>query len=306
MIGIRLALYIDLMLLFGLPLFARYSLKAGGHHRSDPLQLRTFIPLLCITAICLSVAAIILMAADMSGVRFSAIDAQMVAALVFETAIGTAWLIRMIALGVLLLVAVYNRFNPSSAALLLICIAGLIALASLTWAGHGVVGEGFGGAAHRISNIIHLAAGGAWLGALAGFAFLLSKPVSTMSEADMIYIRRALQGFAGIGTLLVAVIIATGIINGIVIIGLKSFGLLPFSLYGQLLLIKLFLGLIMLMLAAANRFWLTPALHLALHPLATVQAIRALRRSVICEGSAAILLLAVVAWLGTLAPTGSG
>src|SRR3546814_15261958 len=77
------------------------------------------------------------------------------------------------------------------------------------------------------------------------------------------------------------------------------------SAYGQLLLIKLVLFGLMLALAASNRFSLTPALATGIEDGNIEGAVLRLRRSLWLEGGAAVLILALVAWLGTLLPPAS-
>lgn len=72
--------------------------------------------------------------------------------------------------------------------------------------------------------------------------------------------------------------------------------------YGQLLVAKLILFGFMVALAAANRFRLTPAFDQAIQSGDASSALRLLRRSLSIEGSAALLILGLVAWLGTLEP----
>jgi putative copper resistance protein D len=78
---------------------------------------------------------------------------------------------------------------------------------------------------------------------------------------------------------------------------LASFG----TQYGQGLLAKLFLFGLMLLLAAVNRFWLTPKLESALDSgSSSERPIRALYASIVAEAAIGVLVLAIVAWLGTL------
>src|SRR3546814_11324873 len=64
--------------------------------------------------------------------------------------------------------------------------------------------------------------------------------------------------------------------------------------------IVLFLG--MLVMAAANRFRLTPGLERAIERRDHAQALSTLRRSLALETTAAVMILGLVAWLGTLEP----
>lgn len=75
-----------------------------------------------------------------------------------------------------------------------------------------------------------------------------------------------------------------------------------FSTYGTLLFIKVVLFGGMLVLAALNRFHLGPFVERSLRAGDNLAASKALSRSIMVELSAAILILGVVAWLGTLSP----
>src|SRR3546814_3198171 len=72
-----------------------------------------------------------------------------------------------------------------------------------------------------------------------------------------------LDQFSRVGTICVLVIAATGLINSQMIVGAENLGRSLSSPYGQLLLAKLALFALMLALAAANRWRLTPALAAA-------------------------------------------
>ncbi|MNN98213.1 Copper resistance protein D [compost metagenome] len=80
---------------------------------------------------------------------------------------------------------------------------------------------------------------------------------------------------------------------------------LSLTSYGGLLIVKLALFGTMLALAAANRFRLAPQLEQAVKTGDHDGAVRTLRRSLMFETSAATLILALVASLGILSPTGT-
>jgi putative copper resistance protein D len=65
------------------------------------------------------------------------------------------------------------------------------------------------------------------------------------------------------------------------------------------------LFLVMLVLAAANRFRLVPALEAAIDAGDNRRARDAMRRSLLLEIGCAVAILALVAWLGTLEPPGT-
>ncbi|MBQ1561232.1 CopD family protein, partial [Caulobacter sp.] len=169
------------------------------------------------------------------------------------------------------------------------------------WMGHGAATEGPGGGLHLAADIAHLAAAAVWVGALVFFLGLAG--VSRRDARQAPTFHAALAGFSGIGSGVVAVLVASGLINSWFLVGPMGVAALVRTPYGLLLLLKLVLFGAMVVLAAANRFRLTPALREALvEPAPPSTAVKALRRSLVLELSAAMALVAVVAWLGRLAP----
>ncbi len=98
-------------------------------------------------------------------------------------------------------------------------------------------------------------------------------------------------------------LLATGLANSWFLIGTAHVAEVTTTTYGLLLLAKVGLFGIMLMLAAVNRFHLTPRLGAALErPASRAVAVAALRRSVLLETALGALVLVLVSLLGTLAP----
>ena len=301
-IGIRFALYVNLMLLFGLPLFGLYALRGAERLHSTVLPLRALTIWLALLATGLSVLSIMAMTASMAGVSLFETDRASVNMMISETPMGNAWQARMAALlGTLYLaVALGGRKRPTW--LVLISLGAATALASLAWTGHGAASDGIVGMRHLIADIVHLLASGAWIGALAALGTMLFRPSATMTDDHLKLTHRALEGFSLVGTVIVALIVASGLVNSYMLVGPAHVLSLPSTLYGQLLMAKLALFGIMLALAAANRFRLAPAFDQAITNGGTSAAISHLRRSLIYEASAALLILGLVAWLGTLEP----
>jgi putative copper resistance protein D len=94
------------------------------------------------------------------------------------------------------------------------------------------------------------------------------------------------------------VLIASGVINSWFLVG--SFAALVGTLYGRLLLIKLSLFFGMLVLTAANRLWLVPAL--TRKKVQQRVSLLRLRRHVLAEEIAGILIAAIVSVLGIIEP----
>ena len=294
-VSIRAALYADLMLCFGLPLFARYGFTRA--ERQTVLPVRASVAVLAALGLALSVLGIAIITAGMAGVPLTEIDCASLEMVITQTSIGTAWQVRMGALSVALVCALIAGRRSAVPPL-----AIAIALASLAWTGHGAASEGRSGLLHLWADIAHLLAAGAWLGAIAALGWLLLRPAASMMSEHLHVTHRALARFSVIGSLVVGAIIASGLVNGYMVVGPSHIADLPATLYGQLLLDKLALFAAMLALAAANRFCLTPALAAALRQGGTARAVAALRRSITLEASAALIILGLVAWIGTLAP----
>jgi putative copper resistance protein D len=182
-----------------------------------------------------------------------------------------------------------------------LCAAlGVIACASFAWMGHGAATEGGSGFVHLAGDIAHILAAAGWIGALVVFWIILAKPTS--STAGQNALCTALASFSGIGTILVAIIVASGLINSFYLVGWDPMHIIT-ARYGQVLIAKLFLFAVMLALAAANRFRHTPYLEKALAKTEPVTiALAHLRRSITAETITAAAVLASVSWLGTLAP----
>ncbi|SDA68290.1 putative copper resistance protein D [Pseudomonas sp. NFACC15-1] len=294
-IALRFALYLDLMLLFGLAAFGLYSLR--GQERVSGVQL-PFAPLLLITAVLgglLSLAAMACMAWAMSGVSAWAELWPHIEMMVVQTDVGLSWTLRMAALLLAGFAVPLNHRWPS-ASLGLVTLAGAVALATLAWAGHGAMDEGSRRNWHFITDFLHLWAAGGWVGALAAFALLLRQ-----AEPALAVLARTLTGFETVGAVIVLVIGVTGVVNYLFIVGPSVEGLLD-STYGQLLTLKLILFAAMLVFAALNRFHLSPLLEQARQSGEHGVAVKALRRSMVLEFAVAVVILGLVAWLGTLSP----
>ena len=124
---------------------------------------------------------------------------------------------------------------------------------------------------------------------------------------DAAMFHQALKGFSGLGTLAVGLLTASGLVNTTFTVGMANLRLAPDTAYGQLLIVKLVLFGLMLVLAASNRFALTPALGRSLQTVdARMASLGRLKRSVILESVVGAALVAVVAILGIQPPPGSG
>jgi copper resistance protein D len=292
--------YAGAMILFGSSLFFVRALPQGGPGSAG--EMRWPRTLLAAAGVGLCISALLWLAAQASVLAGSITEGlrpQTLLAVVTGFDLGKAALARaaLAALAAILVLTI----KPARTAWRACTLAGGLATASLAWLGHGAATEGSGGPVHLISDILHSWAAAAWIGALVAFLLLLRacarRPELTAT------LHRALHGFSGLGTVLVAVLIATGLVNSWFLIGPQRLEGLWTTPYGQLLSVKLVLFVGMLGMAAANRFRLTPALAGA--PDAGPRqrsALRALRRSIVVETALAFGVLALVAGFGTLPP----
>lgn len=304
LVAVRFALYLALATLFGLAAFALYALRRD--ERCEAIDMRPWLGALAILGVLLSVGWLVLITASMAGTGPWPVDRSAVEALLGGSAIGTSWIVRIAALVVAAVAAVGagRRTGP----LAVVTVSSATALAALAWAGHGAAGEGTTGWWQLAADVVHLLASGAWIGAIFGLVLLVARPLRRIDAAHLQMTYRALHEFGPTGTIIVAAIVATGLVNGWVLVGVEDIGSIGTRLYGRLLIAKLVLFVAMLALAGLNRFRLTPAFAQAMargdHRGDYRGALHALRRSLAVEASCVVTILGLVAWLGTLDPRG--
>ncbi|MET4677806.1 MULTISPECIES: copper homeostasis membrane protein CopD [unclassified Luteibacter] len=298
MIVLRWALYGDLMMLFGVPLFALHALPEV--HRAGRVG-RSYSRLIAFGAIAglvLSVAALAWSAKGMVGAAaWSDIPISTYAVLVVNTTMGWAWQVRMVALLALLFMGHALR-RPARPMWTIASVASAASLASLAWTGHGAMDAAARGMTHLAADIVHLWAAGAWWGALVAFV-LLARDARRGHPQSIDLLSEAAHGFTRVGAWIVALLMLTGVINYVMIAGV-SWETLASTRYGHLLVIKLWLFGMMLVLASMNRYRLVPALAIARQQGEPSRALRLLQRSVLVETGLAGMILGLVAWLGTL------
>ena len=281
LIAARLMAYLLLLLAAGLPI---YRLTEG--RRQADIGERTALALLAPAALAASCLWALASVAAMAASSVTALDASTIKAVLDATPLGSVLLVRFVALAALLLTAL---MFPRSAVL---AVAGGVALASCAWTGHAAGGEGLPGSLQRLSDIIHLLAAATWLGALACF---LRACLARGRDSERI---RALVRFAGTGTVITLLLAASGVANGYFITSLSGWS--PRSDWSLLIGTKVALFLVMLALAASNRWRLVPAME------AGISGARGrLVRSLILETSCAAAIVALVAFAGMLDPSGT-
>jgi putative copper resistance protein D len=224
--------------------------------------------------------------------------------LLTQTQFGAVWQLRAVAVALLvisLVVIARAKPPPSWSAAFPVALAAILT-GSLAWAGHGAATPGAIGDMHLVADVLHLAVSGIWVGGLMPLAFLLVLARCSDNTNWMATAGEATRRFSALAVASVLVLIVTGIVNTYVLVGSLS-GLVG-TFYGELLLAKIGLFLLMLGFAAVNRLRLTPRLMGA--PSTGAEQHRRildrLARNSTCEFALGLVVLAIVGVLGTLAP----
>ena len=290
-IAARLVLFVAVLGLFGTAALGIYAPTAFAMARPRRAMIAATSAGAATTVLGLN-----LLAAQMTGALAGALDPGTLMTVATGTAAGIATLARfsVLAIGLVLMLCWKALARGPVAAM-----TGLfgVAAASLAWGGHAAASEGAIGVFRLTADILHLLAAGIWLGALLVFVHLIRR----MDRDNANQVHASLAQFAGVGSGVVAVLLLTGVINLGLALGWTHLTSIVAMLWGRLLLLKIALFAAMLGLAALNRFRLTPALGVG--DAASVPAAEAaLRRSLFLETACALLVIALVAWLGTLAP----
>ena len=246
-------------------------------------------------AVLSGLAWLILLAANIYGVSIAEVCRDGgIWTVIGQTRFGQVWSIRMV-LAVLLAIALPSATTAVTGSrwgvLAAILAAGF--LVGPAWIGHAGATPGDAGQFPLAADALHLLAAGAWLGGLPPLAILLAAAWRGNEPGWTTVAVVAAQRFSLLGVLSVGVLLASGIINSWYEVG--SIGNLIATSYGWLVLAKFGLFAAMVVLAAVNRFYLTPRLAMA-------AAVRRLQHNVIAESTLGFAAIAVVGFLGVMAP----
>jgi putative copper resistance protein D len=299
----RFSHYLALLFIFGRALFPLYAFS-GEERRVDPDSSRWNGKALfaaCLVALASGAGWLIFASAIMTGSLSDALNAEMMRMILSETGFGIVWSVHL-GLIVALVVLVRAR-QPLQCQPILVALLSAVCLASLAGVGHTQTQDGVDRLMHTAADGAHLLAAGAWLGGLVPLLSILTRHSRLVCHSD-IDVTRILARFLEMGYFAVAVLLATGSINGWYLIG--SVRQIPASLYGQLLLLKLAFFALMLLLAAMNRLWLVPALIASKSDQQKINILSRLRLHVVSEAILGLVIIALVSFLGSIAPEAGG
>jgi len=209
--------------------------------------------------------------------------------LILMTTFGEVWrwhmLLAVVALLVLLLDGLPGRF-------LIVLLLSTGMLLSLALIGHAAIHQGTMGIVQRSNHGLHLLSAAYWLGSLLP---LLSCMSFTHQPAHRAAAITTLLRFSTLGHIAVALVVITGVINGLMI--LQHWPSDWRSPYWLLLLAKVLLVALMIGVALFNRYRLVP--QLAKQP---EQAQRNMIYVCWLEFALALLVIALVSLFATLPP----
>jgi putative copper resistance protein D len=206
-------------------------------------------------------------------------------------------LVSQVRLALAIVLAICLTFEGSALGRRLALATAVGLAASIAWTGHAASTPYALGYLHLASDALHVTAASAWIGGLLPLALLLGASRRRKDWAS--FELDAIQRFSNLGIASVATLVLSGIVNAWILVG--SFRGLVVTGYGQLLMLKLAAFSVMLVVAAFNRFALTPRLGLASDD-ARQDALRALSRNTLIEIALGLSIFAMVGVLGTLHP----
>jgi copper resistance protein D len=227
-----------------------------------------------------------LIAGQMSGAWQGSFDPAILELAATATRFGHIFLARLIGMIGLSAVCILRR---GAKPLIVAILSGLL-LASLAPISHAAATGGEIAVLGATNDAVHLLAAGFWLGGLVVLALLICR-----CSTDATALIGPLRIFSIWGAAVVALLVSSGVINAFSILPLSAMSL--HNSYFDLLLVKVGLAAVMVGLASLNRWRFAPAL-----PSGGDQQVRHLARSVGLEIALGFLVVAIVGYLGTMAP----
>ena len=227
-----------------------------------------------------------LIAGQMSGSWQGSVDPSTLELAATGTRIGQIFLGRVVGLGALWFTCVVTMRSHSPSIAIL---AGLL-LASLAPISHAAASSGDIAIIGAANDAAHLLTGGFWVGGLMVLALFVSR-----HWTDSAALLGALRLFSIWGSLVVALLVITGLITAVSILPLSAMSF--HNAYFGLLLVKVGLALAMIGLAALNRWRFAPALRNG-----GGSAARHLARSIGVEIVLGVTVVGIAGYLGLMAP----
>jgi len=219
-----------------------------------------------------------------------------------QTQFGLAWELRFlfaVALAACLLVRRTKKAGSIWPEVLAAVLAGAY-LGALAFAGHGEEGLGLERYFHLAADFFHLIAAGLWLGGLIPLVLLLVYLRRFREETWISVACDAASRFSNLGIVAVGILLVSGTINALFLIGRVQ--ALAGTDYGRLLLLKVTLFAAMVGLAGINRQYLLPRLSGDAGMDRGSRTVRWLVGSALVEIAFGLGVIIIVGMLGIMAP----
>lgn len=282
------------------PAFRKDKTFAGAYAFTDPRlerELQTIFAAALLLVVLSGVGWFALLVATLSERPFSeALFSEDARQVLIATQFGEVWTARLAVLIAMAMLVSPTSTWRSSIPLrqwLWVSLAAVL-LGALAWVGHAGAAPGALGLALLANDCLHLVTAGAWVGGLLPLALFLAA-ASRHDDPNALPLAAKVTGrFSTVGIVLVATILTTGIVNTWHLVGSVE-GLIV-TAYGRLLITKIALFLSMAIVASINRLRIFPRFQ------EQPGALRTLQRNALIEAALGLLIIVVVAVLGTMAP----
>src|SRR4051794_16335872 len=294
LIACRAVQFASAMLAFGGAAFRLYAIEGGDRDAlaTFDARLRGLLLVAASVALLSGLALVPIIGGTMAGSVSAALDWETISAVLLQTSFGQVWRWHLFAAALLVVACAVRAVRPGYSAAL-----AALSLASLGWVGHAVIGENRIGIAYAVNQSAHLLASGLWLGGLVPLGALVFRAIRFASGSWFAVMQAALLRFSRMGYCAIALVALTGSVNTAILVGSLR-GLID-TPYGRLLLVKIALFLMMVGLAALNRFVLVPRIAQEGKPMTGSMA---LIWTIGIEQALGLAIIAVVSILGTWPP----
>ncbi|EOH6330406.1 copper homeostasis membrane protein CopD [Citrobacter koseri] len=247
-VALRFIHFSAMMLVFGCALYGAWLAPVSVRR----LMTRRFLRLQQHAAVWSFVSATLMLAIQggLMGAGWQDVISVSIWGAVLQTQFGGVWLWQIIlALVTLVMTLVIPRNLPRL--LLILMIAQFMLLAGV---GHATLNDGVVGAVQQINHATHLVCAAAWFGGLLPVIYCMCMAQGRWRQQAI----ETMMRFSRYGHLFVAGVLCTGIANVLFITGFSA----PWhTAYGQFLLLKCVLVLLMVAIALTNRYVLVPRMR---------------------------------------------
>lgn len=248
-VALRFIHFTALMLLFGSALYGAWLAPASIRR----LLNRRFLRLQQHAALWsfLSAALMLAIQGGLMGAGWQDVISLHVWEMVLRTQFGGVWLWQIV-LGLVTLVAALVVLRNLPRLLLILALAQFVLLSGV---GHATLHTGLSGALQKTNHALHLICAAAWFGGLLPVLYCMRMATGRWQQQAVYTMMR----FSRFGHLAVAGVLLTGMANVLFIQGISAPWLTG---WGEWLLLKCALVVLMVAIALANRYVLVPRMQL--------------------------------------------